>query len=189
MAILTRGRRRLVAAACAAASLSVCGAAVAQTPAENEVRAAFLYNFTKFVEWPSTPGAKTTEPFRMCVVADAGFTRVVDTIVQGESVMGRPLVVVTPATAEAARTCQLLYVGQAERERGGRLLAAVRDQPVLTVGDSPRFIESGGTIQFVLDNQRVRFDVNLQAAERSGLHVSSSLLRVARHITPSRTEP
>jgi hypothetical protein len=187
MALLKGVRRRIAAAACMAVSLVVCAAPAAQTPAEDEVRAAFLYNFTKFVEWPSPPGQKSAEPFRMCVVADADFTRVVDAIIRGETVLGRPLVLATPATPEVARTCQMLYVAQGERERGTRLVAAVRDLPVLTVSDAPRFLASGGAIQFVLDNRRVRFDINLAAAERARLRVSSNLLRVARNITPNRT--
>ena len=180
MAFLTRGRRRGAAAVCAAASLLVCARATAQTP-ENEVRAAFLYNFTKFVEWPQVP-AHVGEPFRMCIASEDDFALVVEAIVKGESVGGRPIAVETPATSEAARACQVLFVSHGERERGARMLAAVRDLPVLTVGDSPRFLQSGGAIQFVLENRRVRFDINLPAIDRAGLRVSSDLLRVARTI-------
>lgn len=186
MALLTAGHRRLVMSTVAAASLLLCASATAQVPAEEEVRAAFLYNFTKFVEWPAPSGQKAGEPFRMCVVADADFTRVVDTIIRGESVLGRPLVLVTPTSADVARTCHLLYVSKRERDRVARLVAAVRDLPVLTVSDAPRFLDNGGAIQFVLDNRRVRFDISLVAADRARLRVSSNLLRVARNIVENR---
>jgi YfiR/HmsC-like len=186
MAFLRAVCSRTAVAACVAASLLVSVAAEAQGPPhETEVRAAFLYNFTKFVDWPAS-AQKSAEPFRMCVLADAEFTRAVETIIGGESVLGRPLVLITPETPEVARACQLLFVAHAEPE-GARYLAAVRDYPVLTVGDAPRFLDAGGAIQFVLVDQRVRFDINLVAAERAGLRVSSNLLRVARTITPNRT--
>ncbi len=158
----------------------MCAAARAQTP-EEEVRGAFLYNFTRFVEWPPAPGPKG-EHFRMCVVADEPFTQIVEAIVKGESVGDRPLVVVNPATPEEARACQVLFLSHAEQERAQRMLSAVRDLPVLTVGDAPQFLQAGGAIQFVLENRRLRFDISLPAVERAGLRVSSNLLRVARTI-------
>lgn len=158
----------------------------AQQTFEHDVKAAFLYNFTKFVEWPDAQ-ARAAEPFRMCVLADAEFTRSLDTIIQGETVLGRPLERVSPVTPETVGRCQLLYIHENEREQTVRLLTAVRDLPVLTVGDSPRFLAAGGMIQFVVENNRVRFDIAVKAAERSGLRMSSKLLRVARNVTESRT--
>lgn len=189
MAVLTRGRRRwIVAAAVAASALFVRPDARAQTP-ETEVRAAFLYNFTKFVEWPAAPGRKPDEPFRICVVAEPAFVRQVESIVQGESSGGRPLVVATPDTPESAAGCQLLYLAQTERQRGARLLTAVRDLPVLTVGDWPEFLDKGGAVRFVLEDRRVRFDISLAAAERAHLRVSSNLLRVARSVRQNGARP
>ncbi len=189
MAVLTRGRRRqTVAAAVAVAMLLVCSRARAQT-VEGEVRAAFLYNFTKFVEWPAAPGRKPGEPFRICIVAEPAFVRLVESIVHGESTAGRPLVVSTPDTPESASGCQLLYVAQTERHRGAPLLSAVLDLPVLTVGDSPQFLEKGGAIRFVLENRRVRFDISLAPIERAHLRVSSNLLRVARNVRQNGTPP
>jgi hypothetical protein len=177
MALLTAWRRA-TAAACAAA-LAVAAASAAQAP-EEEVRAAFLYNFTKFVEWPP-PSGPGGERFRMCIFADEHFTHVVDAIVKGESVGARPLVVETPEEPEQARACHVLFLSRGEDE-AERMLTAVKDLPVLTVGDSPHFLQQGGAIQFVLENRRVRFDISLPAVERAGLRVSSNLLRVARTI-------
>lgn len=185
MAVLTRSRRLILVAGCAAAALLVHADASAKPGGElreTEIRAAFLYNFTKFIEWPPPEGLPIAEPFRICVAGDAAFARLVGTLVAGESTAGRPLAVSVPGTSEAARACQVLFVSQAERELGTRLLAAVSGFPVLTVGDSPRFLDEGGAIQFVLDKRRVRFDISLPAIERAHLRVSSNLLRVARHI-------
>lgn len=182
MDVLTRLRR--VAAAAAVFSLCVPGLA-AQDTIERDVKAAFLYNFTRFIEWPG--GAPQGEgPFRLCVVADGAMERAIRRTVAGESVQGRPLVMAEPRTPQDAQDCQILYVGRSESDRASRLLAAVRDRPVLTVGDSSRFVEQGGAIQFVLEDNRVRFDVNLPSARRSNLKVSSNLLRVARKIEADR---
>jgi YfiR/HmsC-like len=106
--------------------------------------------------------------------------------VEGEFVQGRPLVMMQPHTPKEAETCQILYVGRSEQERATSLLAAVRDRPVLTVGDSPLFVDSGGAIQFVLVENRVRFDVNLTSAQRANLKISANLLRVARKVEPKK---
>lgn len=170
----------MVAAAILAAALGF-GALRPQETLENDVKAAFLYNFTKFIEWPDA-AARSAEPFRLCVLADPDFVRAVDRIIEGESVQGRPLRRVEPHTPEDARTCAILFIGSGNSERGARLLPAIRHFPVLTVGDFAGFVEQGGAIGFVRENNRVRFDVSPPSAERSGLKVSSKLLRVARHV-------
>ena len=156
---------------------------MAQETLEPDVKATFLYNFTRFIEWPNS-NAPSATPFRLCVVADASSEQAIKRTVDGEFVNGRPLVVTQPRTPEEAETCQILFVGRSEHEQATALLAAVRDRPVLTVGDSPLFVESGGAIQFVLVDNRVRFDVNLASAHRANLKFSANLLRVARHVKP-----
>ena len=184
MALLTLIlRSRLPATAVIA--LALCARPALQTPEtlENDVKAAFLFNFTKFVDWPDAAFATTDEPLRICVVAEAAFTRSVDRIVAGETVKGRPLQRVTPSTAELTR-CHVLYIGPAHLQTADQLLASVDRAPVLTVGDSPAFLAHGAAISFVVMNDRVRFDINPRAAERAGLMVSSKLLRVARQVEP-----
>ena len=156
------------------------GIAGAQT-LEPDVKAAFLYNFTRYVEWPREPSTPA-EPFRLCVVAENVMKSAIQRTVAGESVNGRPLVMTEPQTAQEAQTCQILFVGRSESQRASTLLAAVRDQPVLTVGDSSRFAEQDGIIGFLLQDNRVRFDVNLPGAQRSQLRISSQLLRVANKV-------
>jgi uncharacterized protein DUF4154 len=158
----------------------------AQESLENDVKAAFLYNFSKFVEWPVPPD-RTGEPFRLCVLADADFARAVDRTIDGQAVEGRKLERIEPRSPDDARRCAILYVGRRNLAQAAPLLASVRQMPVLTVGDDPHFVRQGGAIEFVLEDNRVRFDVNTLAAERSGLKVSSKLLRVAR--TVIATEP
>jgi hypothetical protein len=171
---------RVTAAVCVFAAAAGSVRAQQQT-LEHDVKAAYLYNFTKYVEWPPET-AQGLEPFRLCVVADGVIRSAIHRTVDGEMVDGRPLVMVAPQTLRDAQQCQILFVGRSEREQASKLLAAVRDRPVLTVGDSSRFMEQGGMIEFLLQDRRVRFDVNLPSAQRSKLRVSSNLLRVARKV-------
>jgi len=151
-----------------------------QPSLENDVKAAFLYHFTKFVEWPAP--ADTGEPFRVCTLADDSFIAALDRTIAGESVGQRPLVQVEPRSIEEARRCAILFIGARFSDQGAPLVNAVRDLPVLTVGDGSQFVEQGGAIGFLLENNRVRFDINLRAIQRSGLKASSKLLRVARTV-------
>lgn len=163
--------------------LAVPLAAPAQSPPptlENDVKAAFLYNFTKFVEWPAP--SPPDEPFRLCALADPVFIAALDRTIAEESVGGRRLFRAEARSEEAARRCAILYVGSGYAEQGAPLLAAVRDLPVLTVGDGAQFVKHGGAIGFLLENNRVRFDISLRAVQRSGLKASSKLLRVARTV-------
>lgn len=158
--------------------------AVAQVP-EHEVRAAFVYNFTKFIEWPAAAVPPTA--FHICVVGDNRLSQSLLAMVKDETVQGRPIALVAPAAESDVTNCQILYVGQGEAVRGRRALNAARQLPILTVGDSPRFLDDGGAIRFVIEGDRVKFDVNLPAVERAGLSVASAVLRVARHV--EKTSP
>lgn len=179
MALLALRRLRLAFAAIGiAAVLCTVPPAAAQEATENQVKAAYLFNFTKFVRWPAA--ATAPDQFRICVIGDQSFAASLDTIIKGEAVDGRPLVRLEPRSIEAARSCQILFIGSGARERGARYLDAVRNAPVLTVGDTSTFLHEGGTIRFVRTGDRLRFDVNLPAANRAGLEISSKLLRVAR---------
>ena len=179
MVFLTGGIRRvgLIAGALALA----CGIPLraVQPTLENDVKAAFLYNFTKFVEWPPAP---PDEPFRICALADAAFIAAIDRTIADESIGGRRLVRVQPQSVEEARGCAILYVGNSNSERAARFLGAVRDLPVLTVGEGQMFVKQGGAIGFLLENNRVRFDISVRAVQRSWLKASSKLLRVARTV-------
>ena len=162
------------------------GAAAAQrtATAEDDIKAAFLFNFTQFVEWPGAALAAAA-PFRICVVADPAFAAAVDRTISGESVGGHPIARTSPASPDAARGCQILFVGRQEGERLERWMAAVKGTPVLVVGESRAAFEHGAHINFVVENNRVKFDVNKDGATRAGLTISSKLLRVARTVTPA----
>jgi len=175
---------RLRSLACAAA-LAAClagaplGAEQRTATAEDNIKAAFLFNFTKFVEWPASD---QTQPFRICTVAEPAFGAAVERTIEGETTGGRPIEHVTPPNPDAARGCHILFVGHLDSDRIERWLGAARGVPVLLVGESRAAWDRGAHINFVVDANRVKFDVNPSAASRVGLTVSSKLLRVARTI-------
>ena len=180
-------RRTIAIAAICAAVLAAVAAADQRTPtAEDDIKAAFLFNFTQFVEWPGA-ALGGAEPFRICVVADPAFAAAVDRTVRGESVGGHPIARTTLAWPDAARGCQILFVGRQEGERLDRWMAAVKGAPVLVVGESRAAFERGAHINFVVEDNRVKFDVNKDGATRAGLTISSKLLRVARNVTAQGT--
>jgi hypothetical protein len=187
VATLTRGRSRACAAALAAWLVFPAAPLRAEqrtATAEDDIKAAFLFNFTKFIEWPA---GDRSQPFRICTVAEPAFSTAVDRTIAGETAGGgRPIERVSPATPDAARACHILFIGRLETERMDRWMTAVRGAPALVVGESRAAWDRGAQINFVVDGNRVKFDVNLDAANRAGLTVSSKLLRVARTVASSR---
>lgn len=180
--------RSLACAAALAAGLTGAplGAEQRTATAEDNIKAAFLFNFTKFVEWPASDH---TQPFRICTVAGPAFSAAVDRTIVGETTGGRPIVRVTPPNPDAARGCHILFVGHLDSDGIERWLGATRGVPVLVVGESRAAWDRGAHINFVVDANRVKFDVNPYAASRAGLTVSSKLLRVARTIAGVRGAP
>lgn len=152
--------------------------------AEDDIKAAFLFNFTKFVDWPAS--ADPGEPFRICIVAEPAFATAVDRTIEGESVNGRPLARSTPRAPDAARSCQVLFLGRLESDHADRWIGAVRGAPVLIVTESERAWDQGAHINLFVEDNRVRFDINPDAATRAGLSISSKLLRVARRVSGRR---
>lgn len=191
---MTPGRRSAVRAvrlvAMLVAACLACGAGPARaapaTSSEYEVKAAFLYNFAKFVEWPPDAFARGGTPLVIGVLGEDPFGSVLDGIVRGKQVQGRPVVVRRFATVEEAAASHVLFISPSEDERLAPVLARLRQAPVLTVGETERFAERGGVIGLRLEGGRVRFDVNVDAAQRARLGVSSQLLKLARVV---RGEP
>jgi hypothetical protein len=161
------------------AGLIATGASAADlVSTEYSVKAAFLLNFTKFIAWPTLP-ASEEGPFQICVLGDDPFGGALNRIAEGEFVNGRRLEVVRIRREEHAH-CRVVFVGPSESDVA-RALASF-GPGVLTVGESEKFLHDGGMIAFVIENRRVRFDVNLGAASRARLQISSRLLSVARSV-------
>ena len=166
-----------IAAVCAA---SPPESADAERPSPDEVEAAYLYNFGKFVHWP--PGA-TQAPMILCVAGQDAIREFLGRMVAGEQIEGRAIEVKQLDRSDEAGTCSMLFIGAGERNQVDAYLAASAGKPVLTVGDEPDFLARGGVIQFVLSGNHVRFSVNLDAATRNSLQLSSELLKVAIRVT------
>jgi hypothetical protein len=158
------------------------GSVSAQTqpkPTEFDVKAAYLYNFAKFVQWPPDAARREARTFLVCVIGDDPFGPVLDRVVAGGLIDGRTVVARRIATAQDARACHILFLGGMDEQRAVETLDTIGRADVLTVSDLPEFTRRGGMIQFVVQGARVRFEVNLNRARDAGLMLSSELLRVA----------
>jgi hypothetical protein len=154
-------------------------------PGEYEVKAAYLYNFGKFVRWPDNVPAEG-QTFSICVMGRDPFGKTLDAILDGGSWQGKPIAAKRILSVEDVSACNLLFVSASDSEQWGEILPVVQKLPILTVSDSPLFSRRGGIIEFILTENRVRFEVNVGAAEKAGLNINSQLLKIAtrvRHAT------
>jgi len=135
-----------------------------------EIKAAFLYNFTKYIHWPPASFAGPDSPIVIGALGRDRFNGAVEEIIRGREVDGRDL---------AHGECHLLFVGRDKTKTDDRILSEVRAAPVLTVGETASFGAAGGIVWFTLTGSNVRFTVNRDAAQRAGLRISSKLLAVA----------
>lgn len=149
----------------------------ADIPLEYEIEAAYLFNFTKFVQWPSSAFASDTAPFNICIVGEDHLGKPLEAIVQGESVAGHKIVV-ERMQASFDKSCQVAFFDNPPPSADVPASGA----GVLTVGLADAFLQRGGMIAFVLQDRRVRFDVSLKAASAGGLKLSSKMLSVARSV-------
>lgn len=157
--------------------LGVSITAYPQTVDEYEVKAAFLFNFTKFVEWPLSANTPT---FVLGVLGDDPFGSRIDQLIKGKNVNGRPVEVRRLKDPADARHCQIVFVALAERDKAAKLIAAVRGTPVLTVGETGDFVRLGGIIDLSMSDNRVNLLINADAAEQAGLKISAKLMSLAK---------
>jgi hypothetical protein len=154
-------------------------------PSEYQVKAAYLYNFGRFVKWPQPASGEKNDSFAVCVLGQDPFGQTLDAALTGETLDGKPVKIRRLAKAQDAVDCRILFVSLTE-ERHLKEILAVIDQPgVLTVSEIPGFSQRGGIIQFVAEGDRVRFEINLANAESSRLVLSSELLKVAATVRRS----
>ena len=146
-----------------------------------EVKAAFLYNFARFIEWPETAFDAPEDPFVLGVLGDDPFGGVLGKIIGHEMLGKRRIEIRHWDRAHEVEGCHLLFVNPALPDRLTSL-AGLPPEGLLTVGDGEGFVESGGVIGLVVEQNRVRFKVNLASAERAGLQMSSKLLNLAREV-------
>jgi hypothetical protein len=148
---------------------------------EYEVKAAFLYNFTKFVTWSDASSRDAGAPFVIAVIGDDPFGDALS-VLENKTAMGRPIVVQRVSSLDSLKSCRMLFVSSSARDRLPAILRAAHARNILTVGDMERFAARGGIIELVLTGDRVGFEINTESARQAGLTVSSKLLSLARTV-------
>ena len=154
-------------------------------PTEYEVKATYLYNFSRFVEWPAKVTQVQSSSFVICVLGKDPFGPALNTILAHEATSGKSIEAQRIPTVQDAVHCRVLFISSSENTRLKQILTTLGDASVLTVSELPEFTQRGGMVQFVSEGSRVRFEVNLASAEHAGLTLSSELLKVAVNVRRS----
>ncbi|HUA57425.1 MAG TPA: YfiR family protein [Verrucomicrobiae bacterium] len=146
---------------------------------EYQVKAAFLYNFAKFVDWPAQSFRTPDEPIEVCVLSSNPFGSSLEQVIRGKTAAGRPLSARKVADAPSLNSCHILFVAAEDVKKFRALAPKLRGAPLLTVGEASDFISAGGIVNFKIENGKVRFEINVEAAEQGQLRISSKLLSLA----------
>src|SRR6266850_6998591 len=154
-------------------------------PTEYQVKAAYLYNFGRFVKWPPGLAAGKGDSFPVCVLGRDPFGPILDSTLGGETLDDKPVALRRISKPQEAGECRILFISSTEEKRLKEILVALDESGVLTVSDMPGFTRRGGMIQFVLEGDKVRFEINLASAESARLVLSSELLKVAAAVRRS----
>ena len=187
MAVLTLRRAALIVTALLALVAMPARAQAPPAPSEYQVKAVFLFNFSQFVDWPAASFADGRSPLVIGVFGQDPFGGMLDEIVRGETVNGRPLAVRRYESIEQIDDdCHILFVDRSQEEQLDAVLDALKGRSVLTVGDFDGFARGGGIIRFVTVGNKIRLRVNLAAAQEAKLTISSKLLRPAQIVEPGQ---
>lgn len=157
------------------------------TPAEYDIKAVFLLNFTRFIEWPASGVDTENQPIVIGVLGDDPFGQGLDRAVRGERVNNRPLVVKRITRLDSPVNCAALFISRSERHRVGEILERLKGQPVLTVSDIPQFAELGGMVGLVSEGGKIRLRINVDVAKAANLAISSKLLRPAQIVSTKKS--
>lgn len=179
-----RGLRRVRAGMRIALSVSIAAIAVGPSGAganvsEDEVKAAFLLNFTRYVDWPASTFADARAPFVICVLGDPEFASTTAGVIGDRTVADRPIAVSAREVLESAADCHILFLPASQVEQQEMVITEVSDRAVLTVSDSEGFAQMGGVANFRRAGTKLRLEINREAAAKARLKVSARLLRIA----------
>jgi hypothetical protein len=175
----------LIVVALACASRLLVLPAPAQTN-EYQVKAAFLYNFAKFVEWPQEAFAQPDAPIVLGVLGEEPFGGALDQVIKGKAVNGHPLAIKRLKWGGKLRECHILFICASERKRLPAIFEQIKGAGILTVGETEAFTQQGGIINFTLVDNKVRFEINTDMAEQARLKISSRLLALAKGVITER---
>ncbi len=157
--------------------------AQSQALSESQIKAAFLFNFTKFVEWPPDAFQTSSSPIILGVIGDNTVTELLTQTASGKTVNGRTVIVRSVRDPQDFRACQILFVSSSEQKHMVQILEKTEGLPVLMVGEVKGFAEAGGGINFIVEGNKVRLEINLDAASRAHLKISAKVIAVARLVT------
>lgn len=146
---------------------------------EYEVKASFLYNFAKFVEWPPNSFADANAPITFCILGEDPFGTFLDDIIRGKTINGRELTIRRIRKSEDMKGCHVLFISDKENSHLSEILASLKGSSALMIGDSEGFTDHGGAIQFFWEDTKVHFSINVDAIQRAHLGVSAKLLALA----------
>jgi YfiR/HmsC-like len=144
------------------------------------VKAGFLFHFAQLVDWPA--GAGTGPEFVLCVLGDDPFRGELESTLGGKAIASRPIHILHVKQSQEARACQVLFIANSEDQRLSKILKELGNSAVMTVGEANDFIDRGGMIRFTFEQDKVRFEINLKAADAAGLKFSSRLLLLATNV-------
>jgi hypothetical protein len=151
-----------------------------QVPDASHVEAVFLFRFTQFTDWPQDAFPTAQSPIVICVIGVNPFGDALQLAVEGEAVNGRSLTTRQLRQARDIDACNILFMSRSEGSRIPAILAALKDRSILTVSDADDFIEQGGMVQFINEDNHVRFRINGDAVSKAGLKLSAKLLQLAK---------
>ncbi len=172
----------LAGAACLLAGITQGDAAEAPVSKEYQIKAAFLYNFTKFAEWPDSAFADPKSPIVIGVLGANPFGGELAKAIEGRKVNGRDLVLKPLEKSGDLESVHVLFTGSSEEVKLIEALGSVNRRPILTVGETDSFAKHGGIITFILEGDKVRFEINMDAADQAGLKISAQLQKLAKTI-------
>jgi len=150
------------------------------TPSEYQLKAAFLFNFAKFVEWPAEAFRKRDSALVIGVLGDNPFDSDLERTVQNKTINGHPFTVRQLKALPEVKSCHILFISKSERRRLPEIMTALDAANVLTVSEVDHFLQAGGMVNFVMEGNKVRFEINDEAAKRASLRISSKLLNLAK---------
>ena len=152
----------------------------ATSASEYQIKAAFLYNFAKFIEWPAEVFHGAGTPMVIGIVGDDPFGSILDQTVNGKTANGRELVVRRFKSHQDLNACHILFISPSEKKRLPQILERLKGTSVLTISEVDHFAQHGGIINFVMEGNKVHFEINVDMAERARLKISAKLLTLAR---------
>lgn len=153
---------------------------------EYQLKAVFIFNFSQFVEWPESALPSDVSPFVIGILGENPFNNYLEQIVSGEKINNHPIVIQRYTKTEDIKTCHILFINLADARKQEQALALLKERRILTISESNNFLQSGGMVRLFTKDNKIKFQVNVEATNAANLLVSSKLLRLADIFTPKK---